>query len=83
MLMYLEALGYKIDLSNPTFPNKSVLNKKTQALRVRLDSKKMIGVAPFAAHEGKMYPLDLMKEVIEAACKRLQDYIIWRRKKGN
>ena len=64
----LEALGFKIDLSHPTFPNKSVLNKKTQAL-VRLDSKKMIGVAPFAAHEGKMYPLDLMKEVIKQLAK--------------
>lgn len=27
--------------------------------------KKWIGVAPFAAHDGKQYPLDLMKEVIQ------------------
>ncbi|MDO5978826.1 glycosyltransferase family 9 protein [Flavivirga spongiicola] len=59
----LEKLGFKLDLSNPVFPNKSILNKKAQVL-VGSDSKKMIGIAPFAAHEGKMYPLDLMREVI-------------------
>lgn len=26
---------------------------------------KLIGIAPFAAHQGKQYPLDLMKEVIQ------------------
>ena len=29
------------------------------------EPKKLIGIAPFAAHDGKMYPLSLMKEVIE------------------
>src|SRR5690554_7656831 len=29
----------------------------------------MIGIAPFAAHESKMYPLDLMENVIEALSK--------------
>ena len=59
----LDRLGFKLDLSNPIFPNKSILNKKTQGL-VGQDSKKMIGIAPFAAHEGKMYPLDLMRTII-------------------
>ncbi|WP_299675311.1 glycosyltransferase family 9 protein [uncultured Dokdonia sp.] len=27
--------------------------------------KKLIGIAPFAAHQGKQYPLDLMKEVLQ------------------
>lgn len=31
-----------------------------------LDAKKWIGVAPFAAHQGKQYPLDIMREVILA-----------------
>lgn len=30
------------------------------------DTKKWIGIAPFAAHQGKQYPLDLMREVILA-----------------
>ena len=58
-----DKLGFKLDLSNPIFPNKSILDKKTQGL-VGQDSKKMIGIAPFAAHEGKMYPLDLMRVII-------------------
>ncbi|WP_273568700.1 glycosyltransferase family 9 protein [Maribacter halichondriae] len=29
------------------------------------EPKKWVGIAPFAAHEGKMYPLALMKKVIE------------------
>ena len=28
-------------------------------------TQKLIGIAPFAAHQGKQYPLDLMKEVIQ------------------
>lgn len=59
----LGRLGFELDLSNPIFPNKSILNKKTQAL-VGQDKKGMIGIAPFAAHEGKRYPLDLMRAVI-------------------
>ena len=58
------ALGYKIDLSKPSFPGPAVLNKKLQKL-LGLSSKKSIGIAPIAAYEGKMYPLDLMKQVTE------------------
>src|SRR5690606_16458555 len=32
-------------------------------------TSKWIGVAPFAAHKSKMYPLELMKQVIEALSK--------------
>ncbi|MFD0990567.1 glycosyltransferase family 9 protein [Mariniflexile jejuense] len=59
-----EALGFKLNLSNPTFPEKAILNENIKAL-LGNNSKKLIGIAPFAAHEGKMYPLDLMKTVIE------------------
>ncbi len=59
-----EKLGFKIDLSNPKFPKKTTLSKKCQDL-LKGSPKMKIGVAPFAAHESKMYPLDLMKEVIE------------------
>lgn len=59
-----EGLGYKIDLSNLSFPKQAVLNEKLQTL-IGEKSKRMIGIAPFAAHEGKMYPLLLMKDVIE------------------
>lgn len=62
------ALGYPIDLSEPRFPKKVHLNAKIKALIGDI-SNKLIGVAPFAAHEGKMYPLNLTKQVIEALSK--------------
>ncbi len=63
-----EVLGFPLDLSNPVFPEKSSLSNKLQTL-LNLGSKKIIGIAPFAAHQGKMYPLDLMQEVIKTLSK--------------
>ncbi|MCR8667187.1 glycosyltransferase family 9 protein [Aestuariibaculum sp. M13] len=54
------ALGYPVDLSNPIFPKPSELTINGFENK----SETWIGIAPFAAHEGKMYPLVLMKEVI-------------------
>jgi ADP-heptose:LPS heptosyltransferase len=60
-----EILGYPIDLSQPIFPKKE--NLKESCIQViGKDSKPWIGIAPFAAFDGKMYPLDLMTAVIEA-----------------
>jgi ADP-heptose:LPS heptosyltransferase len=56
-------LGFKLNLNNPSFPEQSILNDKTLAI-VGSDTLKWIGIAPFAAHDSKMYPLNLMKEVI-------------------
>ncbi len=66
-----EALGYKLDLSKPNFPKKVVLNSKLQSL-IGNNKKPCIGIAPFAAHEGKMYSLTLMKQVIEELSKNYQ-----------
>jgi len=60
------ALGYPLDLTNPDFPNRATLNSKIEAVVGENRAYKWIGIAPFAAHEGKMYPLELMKNVIEA-----------------
>ena len=57
-------LGYKVNLSEPSFPEKVKLSPKLQKI-VGNHSMKYIGIAPFAAHEGKMYPLSLMKVVVE------------------
>ena len=59
-----ETLGFKLDLSNPTCPERAKLNDKSRAI-VGVDSKKWIGIAPFATYKSKMYPLDLMETVIE------------------
>ncbi|TYA75025.1 glycosyltransferase family 9 protein [Seonamhaeicola marinus] len=56
-------LGFKLDLSSPTFPKKVALKKHLNVLLS--DSRKNIGIAPFAAHKSKMYPLDLMLKVID------------------
>lgn len=67
-----EKLGFKIHLSNPSFPKKIDLAGKTQKL-LGASSKKKIGIAPFAAHKSKMYPLHVMEIVIEMLSK---DYSI-------
>lgn len=63
-----EALGFGLDLSEPRFPARAVLSDGLQEL-IGIDSKKVIGIAPFAAHEGKVYPLHLMEEVIRELSK--------------
>jgi ADP-heptose:LPS heptosyltransferase len=61
-------LGFPLDLTNPKFSNRVELNSKLKDI-VGTDTNKRIGIAPFAAHESKMYPLDLMEEVIESLSK--------------
>ncbi|MBC2843839.1 glycosyltransferase family 9 protein [Winogradskyella flava] len=56
-------LDYKVDLKQPKFPAKIQLTSKLNAFVSNLKLK-TIGIAPFAAHQSKMYPLDKMKEVI-------------------
>jgi ADP-heptose:LPS heptosyltransferase len=60
-------LGLKIDLSNPTFPEKKPIPASLKSI---LNTKnKLIGIAPFAAHKSKMYSLEKMKIVIEQLSK--------------
>ena len=63
-----DTLGFPIDLSIPQFPDKAILNETIKKL-IGNHSKKLVGIAPFAAHEGKMYPLNAMKVVIEKLSK--------------
>ncbi len=57
-------LGFPVDLSNAPLLPKQQLSPKTIGI-TGADTKKWIGIAPFAAFKGKMYPLDLMEEVIQ------------------
>lgn len=61
-------LGYKISLYNPVFPNPVSLSEKLNNL-IKRGNKKLIGIAPFAAFKGKMYPLELMSKVISELSK--------------
>lgn len=58
-----EALGFPISLENYSIPEKKRLTPKLAAI-VGVEEKILLGVAPFAAHEGKMYPTELMEEVL-------------------
>ena len=57
------ALGYPLVLGNHIFPEKRMLDTTVQQI-AGLHTKKMIGIAPFAAYKSKMYPLEMMREVI-------------------
>ena len=62
-----EELGFEVNLSNPSFPEKAVLDKEIVHLIGEipiLSGTKIIGIAPFAQYDSKVYPLDLMQEVI-------------------
>jgi ADP-heptose:LPS heptosyltransferase len=58
-----EELGFSLDLSNPVFPEKAVLSPDLLEI-IGNQNQKLIGIAPFAQYDSKVYPLDLMKEVI-------------------
>ena len=58
-----EKLGFPIDLNNYLPPPKSKLNEDIYAV-IGKDSRKWLGVAPFAQHQSKTYPHDLMEEVL-------------------
>jgi len=60
----LNELGFATNLSNPTLIEKKLFPEKLISL-VGLKENKWVGIAPFAAFEGKIYPLNLMEEVIE------------------
>ncbi|WP_231372811.1 glycosyltransferase family 9 protein [Aureivirga sp. CE67] len=58
------SFGFKIDLSNPIFPSKQSLPTIISE-EIHFDEKDiLIGIAPFAQHQPKMYPLDQMEIVI-------------------
>ena len=62
------SLGFPLDLSNPTFPEKQNLVLEISAI-VGQKTEQWIGIAPFAQHDSKVYPLDLMAQVIDELAK--------------
>ncbi|WP_165764659.1 glycosyltransferase family 9 protein [Flavobacterium cyanobacteriorum] len=57
------ALGFPVDLENPVFPEQKQLTQDIIQITGN-KSGKWIGIAPFAQHKGKVYPQDLMQEVV-------------------
>ncbi len=58
-----EKLGFSIDLKQFVAPPRKRLTPKLNGL-IGVEPKKLIGIAPFAAYQSKMYPLSLMADVI-------------------
>ena len=56
-------LGFKVDISNPEFPTPDPLSEKIKNI-TGTKKEAWIGIAPFAQYQSKMYPLDLMEQVI-------------------
>ena len=66
-----EDLGYLIDESELKFIDKLSFSTETENFAGILSEKasKWIGIAPFAQHDGKVYPADLMQEIINQLAK--------------
>ncbi len=79
-----EQLGFTIDLSNPDFPTKAVLSDEITNI-TGAKNQILIGIAPFAQYDSKVYPLDLMQEVIDSIGSKseLYHFTFWWWKKGN
>ena len=61
-------LGLPLDLSRPTFPRSKPLSTNLSQF-ISNTERKVVGIAPFAAHKSKMYPLDKMENVISELSK--------------
>ncbi|CAI8332784.1 MAG: Lipopolysaccharide core heptosyltransferase RfaQ [Flavobacterium sp. SCGC AAA160-P02] len=59
----LDKLGFPTNLSNPNPIQRKPLSKKITAITGSKESL-WIGIAPFAAFKGKIYPLHLMEKVV-------------------
>ena len=74
-----EQLGFTVDLSSRSvgtvFPEKAVLSSEILAI-IGEKNQKLIGIAPFAQYDSKVYPLDLMQEVINQLSKNLEYKIL-------
>jgi len=58
-----EKLGFTVNIAQANFPAKPVLSEKIISL-TGAKTQKWIGIAPFAQYNTKVYPLDLMQEVM-------------------
>ncbi len=76
-------LGFPIDLNSQDigkgFLQKQDLDPETVRLTGEISKKtgiKLIGIAPFAQYDSKVYPLDLMQEVIDTLAKNKEYKIL-------
>jgi ADP-heptose:LPS heptosyltransferase len=70
-----QKLGFAVDLSNPEFPEKADLSPEILSI-IGENHQKLIGIAPFAQYESKVYPLDLMQQVIAQLAENKENKIL-------
>ncbi|WP_031426889.1 glycosyltransferase family 9 protein [Flavimarina sp. Hel_I_48] len=70
-----EKLGFPIDLKQSYTLEKRSINKEISQ-KLAISGQKLIGFAPFAAHEGKKYPLNRVEEVIAELSKQKDQKIL-------
>jgi ADP-heptose:LPS heptosyltransferase len=73
-----QQLGFSIDVTHPKFPEKAILSEEAlKQLGVISDISKSnaIGIAPFAQYESKVYPQDLMQQVIDALAENKNNHL--------
>ncbi len=58
-------LGFSIDIKTPIFPNNTFLSEAILKISGKNENFNWIGIAPFAQHKSKVYPKDLMQQVID------------------
>lgn len=63
-----KALGFPVDISQPKFPKAKPLGKAVLDLGIN-SNETLVGIAPFAAHSSKMYPLENMEAIISELSK--------------
>ncbi|MDR7369778.1 glycosyltransferase family 9 protein [Flavobacterium aquidurense] len=68
-------LGFPLDLSHPIFPDNAKLDSAILEI-IGDQNQKLIGIAPFAQYDSKVYPIDLMQEVIEALAQNPNNKIL-------
>jgi ADP-heptose:LPS heptosyltransferase len=60
----IKQLGFSINLTNAQFPEKAILSEEIFSI-TGTKNQNWIGIAPFAQYESKVYPTDLMQQVID------------------
>lgn len=60
-----EKLGFKIHIVNPRFPEKAILDAQILKVIGTTDAVKLLGIAPFAQHQAKEYPTEMMRKVVD------------------
>lgn len=68
-------LGFEINLKNPVFPDKASLTPEILNI-TGIKNKKWIGIAPFAQYDSKVYPQDMMQQVIDRLSEN-QEYTVF------